>query len=43
MKHKIEKLSAEFEFFKELYVFRQEYYNPSTDKEYEMLPNVCPS
>ena len=37
MKHKIEKSSAEFEFFKELYVFRQEYYSPSTDEEYEIL------
>ena len=37
MKHKINKSSAEFEFFKELYVFRQEYYNPSTDDDYRKL------
>ena len=37
MKRKIEKDSDEFEFFKELYIFRQEYYNPSTDEEYEKL------
>ena len=37
MKHKIKKESSEFEFFKELYVFRQEYYNPSTDDDYEKL------